>query len=286
MAASQFTALGDAARWRIVEVLASQPRSVGVVAQLIGRRQPQATKHLQRLERAGLASSRRSAQRHYYILDPEPLRTLAAALEDLAETVDANKAEFDTLEEYIATVDSERQAANRQNWADERTFEFERLIPAPRDVVWRHLTQTELLAEWWAPRSLRLSNLVFDASPGGRIFQEYVEKDDADGSAGVIGRAEGTVIDVDPPSRLRFGLSPLLSDGTVAFTGHYDIGLRDEIGATALHVSLRIADSTIDSADFIAGIRNGWDESLDKLVAAVSASNVSTNSPLNTKENM
>jgi len=58
---SHLAALADSARWRIVELLADRPRSVGVVADLGGLRQPQATKHLQTLERAGLVISRRSA---------------------------------------------------------------------------------------------------------------------------------------------------------------------------------------------------------------------------------
>jgi uncharacterized protein YndB with AHSA1/START domain/DNA-binding transcriptional ArsR family regulator len=280
----QLTALGDPARWRIVELLATRPRSVGVVAQLSGLRQPQATKHLQTLERAGLVTGRRSAQRRYYLLDPEPLRALAAALTGLADTVEANQADFDSLDEYVATVDAERLAADRPRWADERTFEFDRRIQAPREVAWRYLTQTDLLAAWWAPRGLRMSRLVFDAAPGGHIVQEYVEADDADGSAGVIGRAEGTVTDIDGPERLRFRLSPLLPDGTVAFTGYYDIRLREDAGATVLDVNLRIADSTIDSADFIAGIELGWSQSLDALVTAASAANPSTDRPSPTKE--
>ncbi len=266
----QLTALGEPARWRIVELLATRPRSVGVVARLTGLRQPQATKHLQALERAGLVTGRRSAQRRYSVLDPGPLRTLAAALTELADTVEANRAEFDSLDEYVATVDAERAAADRHQWADGRLFEFSRRIAAPRETVWAHLTRADLLAHWWAPRALRTSHLTFDAVAGSPIVQEYVEEGDADGSSGVIGRAEGAVTEVESPSRLRFVLSPMLPDGTVAFTGHYDLRLRDDAGTTVLEVSLRIADSSVDSADFVAGIRLGWDQALDALVTAAS----------------
>ena len=54
----QLAALADPARWRIVAVLARRPRSVGVVAELTGLRQPQATKHLQTLDRAGIVISK------------------------------------------------------------------------------------------------------------------------------------------------------------------------------------------------------------------------------------
>ncbi|MCA2220731.1 ArsR/SmtB family transcription factor, partial [Nonomuraea aurantiaca] len=57
------TALADPARWRLVGLLAERPRPVGVLAQLAQARQPQTTKHLQALERAGVVTSQRSGQR-------------------------------------------------------------------------------------------------------------------------------------------------------------------------------------------------------------------------------
>jgi DNA-binding transcriptional ArsR family regulator len=49
-------ALAEPNRLRIVELLADAPRPVGEVATALGLRQPQATKHLQTLERAGLVT--------------------------------------------------------------------------------------------------------------------------------------------------------------------------------------------------------------------------------------
>ncbi|MFI1509517.1 ArsR/SmtB family transcription factor, partial [Streptomyces sp. NPDC020597] len=74
------SALADPARWRFVALLADRPRSVGVLAQLAGARQPQTTKHLQALERAGVVTSRRTGQRRVYALQPGPLRDLATVL--------------------------------------------------------------------------------------------------------------------------------------------------------------------------------------------------------------
>src|SRR4051812_49515506 len=66
-------ALGDAARWRIVELLAERPRSVGELAELSGLRQPQTTKHLQTLARAGLVAVYPLGQRRGYALQTAPL---------------------------------------------------------------------------------------------------------------------------------------------------------------------------------------------------------------------
>ncbi|WP_406284359.1 metalloregulator ArsR/SmtB family transcription factor [Embleya sp. NBC_00896] len=268
-------ALADPARWRLVALLAERPRSVGVLAQLAEARQPQTTKHLQTLERAGVVSSQRTGQRRVYALRPGPLRDLAAALGRLADTADQAGGPGETYDRYGLSLQAERLAAAEPGWADGRSFRFLRSLPGQPDLVWRHLTEAALLARWWAPDDLRVAELVFEARPGGRVVLEYRDAEDADGSDPVAGRAEGVVDDVRPGERLAYRLSPLLPDGGLAFTAHVDLGLRPTGTGTGtgtgtdLDVHWRIADSTVDSADFIAGIEIGFRQSLDKLAATL-----------------
>ena len=126
-------------------------------------------------------------------------------------------------------------------------------------------------ADWWTPDDLRVSELVFEATPGGRIVLEYRDVEDADGSDVVVGRAEGVVDDVVPGERLAYRSSPTLPDGSLAFTGHVEIDLLPTDAGTDLDVQFRITDSTVDSAEFIAGIELGFGQSLDKLAAAIAA---------------
>ncbi len=265
------TALADPARWRLLTLLAERPRPVGVLAQLAGARQPQTTKHLQTLERAGLVSSQRSGQRRIYSLRAAPLRELAAALSGLADTADQPGGAQETFDRYGLSVQTERLAADDAGWADGRTFRFHRSIAGRPELVWRHLTEPSLLADWWTPDDLRVSELVFEATPGGRIVLEYRDVEDADGSDVVVGRAEGVVDDVLPGERLAYRSSPTLPDGSLAFTGHVEIDLLPTDAGTDLDVQFRITDSTVDSAEFIAGIELGFGQSLDKLAAAIAA---------------
>ncbi|MDG6103078.1 metalloregulator ArsR/SmtB family transcription factor [Dactylosporangium aurantiacum] len=262
-------ALADPVRWRLVCLLAERPRSVGVLAQLIGARQPQTTKHLQTLERAGVVASERIGQRRVYALRPGPLRDLAAALGRLADTAERAGGPTATFERHGLTLHAERLAADGDGWADGRVFTFHRSLTAGADLVWRHLTEPALLAHWWTPEDLRVSDLVFDPRPGGRVVLEYRDAEDADGSDLVAGRAEGVVEDVLPGERLAYRSSPLLPDGSPAFTSHVELHLRPAGDATDLDVRYRITGSTVDSADFVAGIELGFGQSLDKLVAAV-----------------
>ena len=266
------TALADPARWRLVTLLAERPRPVGVLAQLANARQPQTTKHLQTLERAGLVASRRVGQRRIYTLRSAPLRELAAALGALADAGDREGGPGADFERYGLGVQAERLAATRAGWADGRTFSFRRALDAAPADVWRRLTEPGPLAGWWAPDDLRVSELVFEARPGGRVVLEYRDVEDKDGSDAVVGRAEGVVEAVRPHEHLAYRSSPLLPDGSPVFTGHVVMDLRSTThGGTELEVSFRVTDSTVDSADFIAGIELGFGQSLDRLAAALDA---------------
>jgi uncharacterized protein YndB with AHSA1/START domain/DNA-binding transcriptional ArsR family regulator len=269
-------ALADPARWRLVNLLAERPHSVGVLARLAEARQPQTTKHLQTLERAGVVTSQRSGQRRIYALRSDPLRDLAAALGRLADTAERAGGPRETFDRYGVSLDAERLAAEEYGWADGRSFQFRRSMAARPELVWRHLTEAPLLARWWTPDDLRVSELVFEARAGGRIVQEYRDIEDAGDSDLVVGRAEGVVDDVRPAERLAYRLSPQLPDGGLAFTAHVDIGLRPTDAGTDLDIHWRITDSAVGSADFIAGIEIGFGQSLDKLAAVVAADPGST----------
>ena len=265
------SALADPARWRLVGLLAERPRPVGVLARLAGARQPQTTKHLQALERAGLVTSQRSGTRRIYALDSVPLRELADALNRLADTAEQAGGSYETYGRYDDSLRAERADAGESGWADGRTFTFQRALPAPPERVWRHLTEADLLARWWTPDDLRVSELVFEARPGGRIVHAYREAEDTDGSDPVAGYAEGEVEEVRPCERLAYRASPLLADGTPALTAHVELVLAPTPTGTELDVHFRVADSTVESADFIAGVELGFGQSLDKLAAAVAA---------------
>ncbi|MEV7805788.1 metalloregulator ArsR/SmtB family transcription factor [Microbispora sp. NPDC088329] len=264
-------ALADPARWRLVTLLAERPRPVGVLARLAEARQPQTTKHLQTLERAGIVTSRRTGQRRIYALRSEPLRELADALGRLADTADEAGGPRETYDRYGLSLHAERLAAKEPGWADGRSFGFHRSLEGRPELVWHHLTDASLLAHWWTPDDLRVSELVFEARPGGRIAHEYRDVEDIDGSGHIAGRAEGVVGEVRPYEHLAYRLSPLLPEGGRAFTAHLDLDLRPTGTGTDLDVRFRITDSTVDSADFIAGIEIGFGQSLDKLAATLAA---------------
>ncbi len=258
------SALGDAARWRIVELLVERPRSVGELAELTGSRQPQTTKHLQTLARVGLVTVTPLGQRRVYAVETAPLEALVRRLRELVETAEAHQGERDVIARYRAAIEAEAAVADRDRWADGRTFSFERLLAAPRDVVWRHWVEPDLLASWWAPPSMAVTDCAVEPRAGGRAVLEYR---DAEGRY----RSEGAVHAAKEPEQLVFDLSVLDAAGAVSFTGHYDVALAETAGGTLLRLDLRITGTTVEAVPYIAGIGTGWEQVLDHLADAVGA---------------
>lgn len=256
------SALADGARWRIVELLAERPRSVGELAELTGLRQPQTTKHLQTLARAGLVTVFPLGQRRVYAVEPAPLAALERRLRDLVKSIDAHADERDVIARYRAAIDAETAVADGERWADGRTFSFDRLLAAPRDVVWRHWVDPDLLASWWAVPSMTVADCALEPKPGGRALLVYRDAE------GRLYPSEGQVHVARAPERLGFDLAVLDDAGAVSFVGHYDLKLSAVSGGTHLRLDLRITDTTVEAVPYIAGIATGWSQVLNNLAAA------------------
>ncbi|MDO3648319.1 metalloregulator ArsR/SmtB family transcription factor [Nocardia mangyaensis] len=256
-------ALGDGARWRIVELLAERPRSVGELAELTGLRQPQTTKHLQTLTRAGLVTVFPLGQRRVYAVEQAPIAGLARRLRELVETIATHEDERGVVERYRAAIEAESLAAEHDRWADGRTFSFRRVLAAPRDVIWQQWVDPDRLASWWVPPSMTITDCRLEPEPGGRAVLDYR---DAEGRRY---RSEGAVTAAKAPGRLVFDLSVLDAAGTVSFTGRYDLTLTEARDRTRLHLALTITETTVAAVPFIAGIDTGWRQVLDNLADAV-----------------
>ncbi|WP_020672356.1 metalloregulator ArsR/SmtB family transcription factor [Amycolatopsis nigrescens] len=256
-------ALGDGARWRIVELLAERPRSVGELAELTGLRQPQTTKHLQTLARTGLVTVFPLGQRRVYAAEPAPLADLAHRLRELVETIEAHEDERDVVVRYRAAIEAESAVADRERWADGRTFSFERVLAASRTAVWRHWADPDLLVSWWVPPSMTVTGCVLEPKPSGRAALEYR---DAEGRRY---RSEGRVHTAKKPERLVFELSVLDAAGAVSFTAHYDLTLSTAPGGTRLRLGLSITETAVEAVPYIAGIETGWGQVLDNLAKTI-----------------
>ncbi|TDF99728.1 ArsR/SmtB family transcription factor [Paenibacillus piri] len=98
-----FSALAEPNRVRIVELLLDGPLTVGDIAERLGLRQPQASKHLRVLLEAGLVEVQAVANRRNYMLRLEPFQELDAWLETYRGVWDER---LDVLENYLQKLRS------------------------------------------------------------------------------------------------------------------------------------------------------------------------------------
>jgi DNA-binding transcriptional ArsR family regulator len=107
-----FGALADPTRRAILARLAAGEVTVNELAEPFAMSQPAVSKHLKVLERAGLITRGRDAQRRPCRLEPEPLKTVA---DWVAHYEHFWTESFDRLEEYLRSAQPETKANTRHS---------------------------------------------------------------------------------------------------------------------------------------------------------------------------
>jgi uncharacterized protein YndB with AHSA1/START domain len=142
----------------------------------------------------------------------------------------------------------------------ELALHLERVLPAPRPLVFKALTEPDELAKWWGPHGFTIPSIELDLRVGGnyRIAMQPPE--------GELFYLQGEFLEVDPPSRL-------------VYTFRWEDPNPDDVETVAT-LSLRdLGDSTelvLDQVRFAAESRRGlhqagWTDSLEKLEGLMSS---------------
>jgi DNA-binding transcriptional ArsR family regulator len=103
MDATTLAAIGEPTRFAIVELLRDgESPSVSELAETLGIRQPQASKHLHVLREAGVVRAERDARRLVHRLRPEPFEELADWVESFGSLWETR---LDSLGTYLEHLD-------------------------------------------------------------------------------------------------------------------------------------------------------------------------------------
>jgi DNA-binding transcriptional ArsR family regulator len=102
---STLSALAEPSRLRIVELLRVRPYPVGELSEVLCVRQPQVSKHLNTLRKAGLVTVSPDAQKRVYELCWEPLQELDSWLEGYRRLWAER---FDELDIIVAEIQSKK----------------------------------------------------------------------------------------------------------------------------------------------------------------------------------
>jgi uncharacterized protein YndB with AHSA1/START domain len=146
--------------------------------------------------------------------------------------------------------------------ADVRELVITRTLDAPRELVWKAWTDPKHLAQWWGPHGFSNPRCEIEVRPGGAI------RIDMRGPDGVIYPAAGTVEEALPPEHLVFRLSPLGQDGKPLFETLNTLVLTEAGKKTTLDLNVIVTEESEGAAAFLAGMQEGWAQSLDRLEEA------------------
>jgi DNA-binding transcriptional ArsR family regulator len=105
-----FSALAHPQRLGIVELLRAGPRTVGGISERLDLEQPQVSKHLRLLKRAGLVDVEPRAQQRIYRLRGQALRELHIWLERYRQVWDER---FGQLDELLVELEGTDQNPSR-----------------------------------------------------------------------------------------------------------------------------------------------------------------------------
>jgi DNA-binding transcriptional ArsR family regulator len=109
-----FAALADPTRRAIIARLASGEASVNELAAPFDMSQPAISKHLKVLERAGLISRGRDAQRRPRKLEPKPLAEATAWLEKYRRFWEGSFQNLDVLLDELKAAGKQQQGRHRK----------------------------------------------------------------------------------------------------------------------------------------------------------------------------
>jgi uncharacterized protein YndB with AHSA1/START domain len=147
----------------------------------------------------------------------------------------------------------------------ERELVITRVFDAPRQLVFKAWTDPKHLAQWWGPKGFTNPVCELDVRPGGAILIHMRGPD------GVVYPMKGVFHEIVAPERLVFTTSafedaegnPLLEDlNTVTF--------EEQGGKTKLTLRAIVVKSAPEVEAALAGMEEGWSQSLDRLAASLS----------------
>ena len=174
----------------------------------------------------------------------------------------------------MTTTNDSSQTAGAPASSAPAPLTITRILNAPREVVFKAWTDPAQLAQWWSPHGFTRSVSELDARPGG------VMRGAMRGPDGTAYPDTGMFHEIVPPERLVFtsvGIAdeagrPLLEvRNTVTFD---DLGRR-----TKLTLHAEVVTAAPEVAGALAGMAEGWSQSLDKLAEYLATGAVAPSEP-------
>ena len=153
---------------------------------------------------------------------------------------------FEQLDQYVAESASDAHEVN-----------ITRFVNAPRALVFDAWTDAKHLAKWWGPRGFTTSRCEADPRPGGAL------RIDMRGPDGTIYPSKGTYKEFLRPDRIVFTLDARDDKGNVVLDTLATVTFEERGETTVVNVNARVTHAEPAAAPYIAGMKQGWTETVD-----------------------
>lgn len=140
-----------------------------------------------------------------------------------------------------------------------------RVFDAPRELVFRAWTDPKRVAQWWGPHGFTNPVCELDPRPGGTIRIHMRGPD------GNVYPMTGVYQEVVEPERIVFTSAALDDKGNPMFEVLTTVTWAEQGGKTKQVMRARVIKTTPQAAPYIAGMEQGWTQSLERLTAYVAA---------------
>ena len=143
-------------------------------------------------------------------------------------------------------------------FADGADYVMERVFNAPRELVWKAITQPEHIPNWWGPRDTPMTVEAMDFRVGGH-WRWIARGDDGDAPF------SGEYLEIVPPERIvhteMFDVEPFnQGDPAIVTTTLHEVD-----GGTKLRSSSRFPSAEALQGALSTGMTHGAIESWDRL---------------------
>ena len=143
---------------------------------------------------------------------------------------------------------------------EQREIVITRVLDAPRDLVFKAWTDPQHLARWWGPHYFTIPVCTVDLRLGGALLVHV------QGPDGVVYPMKGVFREIVVPERLVFSATAVMDEaGNLGLEAINTITFSERESKTELTVRIAVVCPKTSPADALAGMEEGWNESLDKL---------------------
>jgi len=146
---------------------------------------------------------------------------------------------------------------------EERELVLTRVFDAPRELVFKAWTDPKQVAQWWGPHGFTNPVCDLDVRPGGAIRIHMRGPD------GTVYPMTGVYQEVVEPERLVFTSAALDADGNPMFEVLTTVTFAEQGGKTKQIMRARVINTTAQAAPYIAGMEQGWTQSLERLAESL-----------------